>query len=208
MQGFRSYPGNPSEPLTRSACNKCRRSCPLMIISPVPTVNQITETSGLRNRIWFTSYSRARSITSRVALLLDKNLSKTEASTREPGTIFFGAGTFFWLADGSAKLLINHRPNQPGVISSTRFLDFPLNAPAIADRYTSFVIQRCSRHCPTLHPPSAGCQFNCSALSPPRNLPARSSAAANSETSRSAHIAIAHPPLGQFLMQPTNAPTQ
>lgn len=57
--------GKSSEFRTRSACNRCRRSCPAMISSPVPTVNRIPLIRGFQKRMRFTSLFRALRIVSR-----------------------------------------------------------------------------------------------------------------------------------------------
>lgn len=120
---------------------------------------------------------------SRRAWLLPRNRSSTESSTWLPGTIFLGARARLVCGDGSMKLLINHRPNHPGVISRTA-AGLPSNEPEIAGTYCSLVMHRCSRHCPTLHASGRGCQLSCSGFSPVISCFARWSEASSSAISR------------------------
>src|SRR6516164_629278 len=90
-----------------------------MISSPVPTVNRSPGTKGFENRVRFTFLGRAWMMSSRHSLLPDRNRSRTEKSTCAAGLIWAGAEARLLLGDASANLRINHRPNHPGVISST-----------------------------------------------------------------------------------------
>src|SRR5262249_51704115 len=169
--------------------------CRVTIVKPVPTVNRINGTNGFLKRIWFTSYSSARAISFLASWLPARNLPITEPSTRDAGTIFFGAFKRFVSGDGSTASFKNNRPNQPGVIFVAVPLGFPFNALFIGGKYTSFITHKWSKHCPILHELSVGCQFSCSSLRPSVNSRARSSAASRSEISRELHVAILRLPL-------------
>src|SRR5947209_1891725 len=135
-------------------------------------------------------------MSSRAAWLLRRKRSRTDGSTCTLGTIFFGARARFVLGDGSMKLVINHRANQPRVMFSTGDTGLSRNETEIAGKYTSLVMHRCSRHCPTLHVPGCGCQFSCSGVSPVTNSLACWPDASNSAISRVDHAGKAMPVWG------------
>src|SRR6185312_5580514 len=105
-----------------------------MMSRPVPTVKRSRGRSGFFNRIRFTSYPLALRFISRAFSLLRRNRSRIDKSTREPGTIFFGARAFLVFEEGSTKLVMNHRANQPGSISLTIPDGSPLTEADIEDR--------------------------------------------------------------------------
>src|ERR1051325_5552665 len=131
---------------------------------------------------------------SRMARLVAWNRSSTLGGTWAPGRICFGARQRRVLGDGSMTVRMNQRPNHPGAISATRPARRPASDPAIARRYTSFAIARCSRHWPTLHWAGLRLQLSSSGVRPCATALARRSAAASSESRRSTQ-AGAGPPM-------------
>jgi hypothetical protein len=72
----------------------------------------------------------------------------------------------------------------PGNNLLHRLIGLSFSAAEISGKYASFVMHKCSRHCPTLQHPCAGCQLSCSSPSPLTSFSARSSLALRLSTSR------------------------
>src|SRR5215471_19469587 len=106
-------------------------------------------------------------MSSRTLALLAMNRSRIDESIcLATGTLFLGARPRVVCVVGSMYRRMNHRPNQPGVTSSTEPVSGQRNDSEIGTTYTSLERQRCSRHWPMLHAPGRGFQLSCAMVRP------------------------------------------
>lgn len=174
--------------MTASACSKCLPWCLAMISSPPPTVNRRNGTKGFSYRMRFTSWLLACLTNFRAASVLRRKLSRIMGSTRLTGSIFFGARARAPPGFGAIYVRMNHRLNQPRVISSTGRCGRLSKAAESSGTMVSFPTLRWSRHWPILQAPCLGCQFSCEGVSPVATDSARRSAVSNSARMRDDHF--------------------
>jgi len=119
--------GNPGVSRTLRACHRCRRSCAVTIISPVPTEKRKNQTNGLRKRMRLRSRLVASRMTPRKSSCEWRNAFRTASlPVREAGTILRGERSF--LLGGGSSELIKNLLNHPGLIGSRRTLFLALGS--------------------------------------------------------------------------------